>query len=72
MCVCVQADPGGVAVRSHVELAAAVGHREVRRRPEAGAAGLSGAPTAAGTNSPGQQEERTDVSLFINSFKQIT
>lgn len=48
VCVCVQADQRSVSVRSPAELEAAVRHREVWRRPEAGAAGLSGAPTAAG------------------------
>lgn len=49
VCVCVQEDQGGVTLWSPDELAPAVCHRQVRRRPAAGAAGLSGPPTAAGT-----------------------
>lgn len=48
--VCVQADPRGVSVRPPAHLEAAVGHREVWGRSEAGAAGLSGPQTAAGTD----------------------
>ena len=57
----VQAHQGGLSVRSPAELAPAVGHREVWRRPATGAAGLSGAAAAAGT------EQRHNVTLYSYS-----
>ena len=48
LCPCVQAYQGELSVRTPPPLEAALRHRQVRRRPEAGAAGLSGPAAAAG------------------------
>lgn len=72
--VCVQADPRGVSVRPPAHLEAAVGHREVWGRSEAGAAGLSGPQTAAGTDAVqthayNNTDADTDaVSVWLNCF----